>query len=184
MNIKSIGIVIFSLLLSMPPLAMATIQQHTFTITGDTGETGTGSFTWDDATVPDGSVLNDHPLNMSPNVLSIHIEISGGSITGAPIVFDTPDCGGAVLKNTPNFSEDVGFWCSNGPYQLEVADPFYAFVQGGPSAIGVTFSQGVTVAVPISSAVPTMSVYGLVLTMLGVLLVVTRRLSSKPMKAG
>ena len=177
MNIKSPGTLIFSLLLSFSPLAMAAVQEHTFTITGETGETGTGSFTWDDSVVPDGSSLNGLSHILSPNVLSIHIEISGGSIVGGPIVFQRENCGGAILRNTPNFSDEINFWCFNSPYHLEGVDASYAYVNGGPSTLGLTFSPGVTT--PVSNAdpspVPTLSVYGLILTTLGVLLVVFRR---------
>jgi len=186
MKIKLMGAFIFSLLLSVPPLAMATIQKHTFNISGDTGETGTGSFTWDDATVPDGSILNGLPHILSPNVLSIHIEISGGSIIGGPIVFDKSDCNGAVLTNTPDFTNEINFWCYKAPYNMEGVDPSYAFVNGGPSTLALTFFPGVTAPDSGSGAakVPTMPVYCLVLTMLGVLFVAACRLSSRATTEG
>jgi hypothetical protein len=118
-------------------IALATVQEHAFQITGNNGETGTGTFTWDDIVVPDGS-----QLNLSSNVLSIFIKISGGNVVGGTTTFTKTDCVGAELSLTPNFTEDINFWCNNGSNDLRGVDFYSNELNFGASTL--TFSPGTT----------------------------------------
>ncbi len=113
--------IITVLFLLLPLVATAAIREHTFTILGDHGETGNGSFTWDDAVVPDGTLLSG-PAVVSPNVLSISITISGGNVVGDG-TFSLSDCTEAFLDATPDFAIWLTFDCDNGTYRISDAAP-------------------------------------------------------------
>lgn len=98
--------------------ASATIQQHTFTIAGNNGETGIGTFTWDDAVVANGSDLSLWDDGLSPNVLSINITVSGGNVVGGSTTFTKANCTRAYLQKTPDFRQKIAFGCDNGTNQL------------------------------------------------------------------
>lgn len=164
--------IIFALLLSVSSIAMATVQQHTFGISGTNGETGSGTFTWDDAVVSDDSFL------LPTEVLSASIAISGGTVIGGSTSFVLGDCSGLILALTPDFASAISFVCDNGTNALTpVASSNTSNLNGGTSVL--TFTAGSTVPVTAATAsVPTLPTYGLVLTMLGLLLVAARRLSA------
>ncbi len=105
------------LLASSAPIALAAIQQHTFSISGDNGETGTGMFTWDDQVVADGQPLSQDTQGTG-DLLSVSITISGGNVVGGSTTFSLADCGGAWLEFTPDFMSDINFWCNNGTNSL------------------------------------------------------------------
>lgn len=141
--------------------ASAAIQQHTFSISGNNGETGSGSFTWDDSVVPNGSALaNDGSMSLPAEVLTISINISGGNTVGGSATFTRADCTGAYLQNTPNFTSDINFWCNNGTNILVGVDPYTNLLNGGPSVL--TFTPGATAPVTPTS-VPTLSEWGMIL---------------------
>jgi len=130
--------------------ASATIMEQTFTMTGDHGESGTGHFTWDNSVVPDGTPLNDSSSSISPNVLSIDITISGGNIAGGTTHFTKADCSGAYLYVTPDFTNDINFWCDNGSNTLYGVEVYTNELNLGVSTL--TFAPGTTapaVAVPL-----------------------------------
>lgn len=164
MILKSFFKIILSFSIFVSSLTMAAIQEHTFSISGNNGETGTGSFTWDDATVPNGSTLAD--FDYPSALLSVSITISGGNIVGGSTSFSRADCSEAVLQNTPNFAQDINFWCDNGSNTLEGVEVYTNDLNtGGNGAVStLTFSPGSTRAY--ATAVPTMSAYGLALTVL------------------
>jgi hypothetical protein len=141
--------------------ASAAIQQHTFSISGNNGETGSGSFTWDDSVVPNGSALaNDGSMSIPAEVLTISINLSGGNTVGGSTTFTRADCTGAYLQNTPDFTSDINFWCDNGTNSLVGVDPYLNLLNGGPSTL--TFAPGATAPVA-PTAVPTLSEWGMVL---------------------
>lgn len=164
---------VVTLLLCTSPIAMAAIQQHTFSITGNNGETGTGSFTWDDAVVANGTQLAANAVAVEPEILTISITISGGNIVGGSTTFNRPDCTGAVLQNTPDFLADINFWCDNGTNDLVGVAPFANSLNGGAS--NLAFTPGAT-SLATAVAVPALTAYGLGLTALGLLLVASRRI--------
>lgn len=138
--------------------ASAAIQQHTFSISGDNGETGSGTFTWDDSVVPNGSVL---PF---PQVLTISINISGGNTVGGSTTFTRADCTDAALAFTPDFTSgidpDINFWCDNGTNSLNGVWYYSNVLNGGPSTL--TFAPGATAPVAPTS-IPTLSEWGMIL---------------------
>lgn len=128
-------------------IALAAVQEHAFHITGNNGETGTGTFTWNDDVVPDGSDLNYSASTISSNLLSISIEISGGNVVGGTTTFTKTDCVGAALTQTPDFIYDINFWCDNGFNSLVGVDPYTNNFNSGASVL--TFSPGTTgLAIP------------------------------------
>jgi hypothetical protein len=174
---KSFGASIFALLLSVSPYALATVQQHTFSISGSNGETGSGSFTWDDATVPDGQVLSDGLI--PAELLSLTISATGGFLFDGSLELDLSDCTGAFLGLTPAFLNDLTFFCDDDGFFLSGNGGFEAGYGSDSVVTTLTFSPGATTApapAPPSAPIPTMSTYGLVLTMLGLLFVASRRL--------
>jgi hypothetical protein len=91
------------------PVAAA-LQQHTFTVTGDNGETGGGTITWDDAVNPAGSVLDE------TNVERFELSISGGNVAGGSDSFvvvpgTIDDCAIIVADATPDFSASLAVDC-------------------------------------------------------------------------
>ncbi len=133
--------------------ALAAIQQHTFTITGDNGETGSGTFSWDDTAVPDGTPLNTDTFTLSGNVLAVNITISGGNVVGGSTTFTRADCQGAFLQDTPDFVLDINWWCDNGSNQLFGANFFTNELNGGTSEL--IFTPGATAPATVSE-VPTL----------------------------
>jgi len=108
MGIGELQKVVLGLALCASSLALATVQQHTFSVSGTSGETGAGTFTWDDTMHPDGSTLSVGDL------LSLEISISGGNVLGGSDSFSLPDCTAGVLSNTPDFAIQLNFGCANG----------------------------------------------------------------------
>ncbi len=138
--------------------SLAAIQEHTFSITGDNGESGSGTFTWDDAVVSDGSALSSDPFTLSADVLSVNITITGGNVVGGSTTFTRADCEGAHLERTPDFIEDINWWCDNGVNTIEGADRFESNLNfnGTPSLL--TFAPGTTAPVRVSE-VPTLPLW-------------------------
>lgn len=153
-------------------LASAAIQQHTFSITGNGGETGSGSFTWDDAAISSGA-LNTDSGTLDAKLLSINITISGGNVNGGTTSFTRANCTGAYLQDVPSFTSDINFWCDNGTNSLSGVDPFTNVMNGEGSIL--TFSPAVAMAQP----VPTLSQWGMLmltsLMAMGGLLTLRRR---------
>jgi hypothetical protein len=168
MGLREFQKVILVLSLFASSLTMAEVQQHNFSISGDNGENGSGTFTWDDVTVPSGSVLD------FPDILSISITVSGGNVIGGTTNFTKTDCTNGFAIDTPDFSSDINFWCDNRVNAIEGVEVYTNELNRGPSIL--TFTPGTLP--PASTAIPTISTNGLVLTMLGLILVASRRLRS------
>ena len=150
-------LVLGTALVACSALASAAIQQHTFSITGNNGETGTGSFTWDDAAISSGT-LNADTESLDPKLLSINITISGGNVTGGTSSFTRADCAGAWLQYVPDFTTDINFWCNNGSNSLEGYETYVNILNGEASTL--TFSPGTTTQLSAPQTVPTLSQWG------------------------
>jgi hypothetical protein len=138
--------------------AFATVQSHAFSLIGDGGETGSGTFTWEDTTVADGN-----PLGFV-NVLSLSFTVTGGNVVGGSTTFTLTQCSDANLFNTPDFAADMGFNCNDGAGNtLSPADPFNGNLNGGASTL--IFTPGATTPVPALPAlpVPALSQWGMLL---------------------
>jgi hypothetical protein len=120
--------------------ALAAIQMHSFTVSGDNGETGSGFFTYDDETVLDGESIGD--LESTGDLLSLELRISGGNVEGGQTVFTLSDCFGAILQDAPDFNLDINFWCDNGPNGLEGVEVFTNVLNDNASVL--TFVPGTT----------------------------------------
>jgi hypothetical protein len=145
MPIRLVGLLILILTLAAPPLALATIQQHTFSITGSSGETGVGSFTWDDAVVPSGTFIGNMAPPLPSELLSIDITITGGNTPFGTINFTRATCTLASLDSTPDFATGIQFVCGGGSIELLPGlSPFEAILQGPTGPITLTFSEGST----------------------------------------
>lgn len=136
--------------------ASAGILTHTFAISGDNGETGSGTFTWDDTLVSSGSPVSNSLVNLG-NIISLNIEISNGNIVGSSTVFTASDCVGAYLVDSPDFLTDINFFCNNGVNTLSGFDRNINYLNDtadfgagliapvlGPSSSTLTFSSGTT----------------------------------------
>jgi hypothetical protein len=95
------------------PGAHAGVLTHTFSISGDNGETGSGTFVWNDDTVNSETPVSNS-LSDIGDVLSLSIEISGGNVIGGSTRFTQADCVGAFLLDSPDFTTDINFFCNNG----------------------------------------------------------------------
>lgn len=140
------------------PAAIAAIQQHTFTISGNNGETGTGTFTWDDSEVPNGQPISSAGNFVPPELLSLSITISGGNVVGGTTTFTRADCTDAVAENTPDFTVDINFWCDNGTNTLYGDAEYVNDLNEGVSDL--TFVPGRTS--PVNRAIPALSIWGLI----------------------
>ena len=153
--------------------ASAAIQQHTFSISGNNGETGSGSFTWDDSVVPNGSALASDSLSLPAELLTISINISGGNTVGGSTTFTRADCTGAYLRNTPSFIQDINFWCDNGTNSLFGVEVYTNELNGGASVL--TFTPGAVAP----TSIPTLSEWGMIflssLLVLGAILTLRRK---------
>ena len=169
MNLKSAFKLVLACSVFVSSLTVAAIREHTFSISGDNGETGTGSFTWDD-----GFVSNGDELELG-DLLSLSIGISGGTVIGGSTNFSLSDCDDAILWDTPTFTGDINFWCDNGVNSLFGVAPntneLNADEFDGTSTL--TFAPVSTSA---AASVPTMSAYGLVMTVLMLCVAAVRRL--------
>jgi hypothetical protein len=142
--------------------ASAAIQQHTFSISGSNGETGSGTFTWNDSVVPNGSALANDSASLPAELLTISISISGGNVIGGSTTFTLADCYGAYLQNTPDFTTDINFWCDNGPNRLVGFEPYLNELTSGPTTL--TFTPGTTAPVTVApTSIPTLSEWGMIL---------------------
>ncbi len=126
--------------------ALAAIQQHTFTITGDNGETGTGTFTWDDAVVADGNLLE------LADLLSVTINLSGGNVVGGTTSFTLADCSWAFLLDTPDFTNDINWACDNGSNTLLGVLSYTNSLNSGQSTL--TFTPGAMAEAPAAAVEP------------------------------
>jgi len=153
--------------------ASAAIQQHTFSITGNNGETGTGTFTWDDAVVANGNALI-----FGVNVLTVNISVSGGNVVGGATSFALADCTDAILDNTPNFGFDINFWCSNATNSLFGVAPYSNVLNQNGTSSTLTFAP-VSTSSAVVKSVPTLSEWAMILTAslmaLGTFVVMRRR---------
>ncbi|MCG8486596.1 MAG: hypothetical protein MI756_03925 [Chromatiales bacterium] len=119
--------------------AFALERRHSFTLTGTGGETGSGSFTWDDTVVTDGNPL---PLG---SLISGSLTITGGATPGGTQTFLLADWTNVVFNNTPNFAGDLNIAANNGVATLTILIPYTALASdGGPWTTNVTFTPGAT----------------------------------------
>lgn len=146
MGIKAARKIVFALLLSASSMAMATLQQHNFLLSGNNGERGMGHFTWDDAVMPDGGNLSGVPMPAA--LLTLSITISGGNVVGGTTTFERSDCTYSILDSTPDFSIDMGFECNNGVNEISLFFVNSASLNKGLSVID--FEPGTTSPVAIT----------------------------------
>jgi hypothetical protein len=166
MGIRPLQTMLFALVFCTSSIAVAAIQQHTFQISGNNGETGSGTFTWDDAVVPNGTALAD--FSYPVELLSVSINISGGNVVGGSTNFTRADCTEAVLQNTPTFKQDINFWCDNGSNRLEGVEVFTNQLNGGQNGAASTLSFNTPTSVPtMSSSALALTVFALVLLAAG-----------------
>ncbi|WP_020209167.1 hypothetical protein [Gilvimarinus chinensis] len=151
------------------PAAHAAIQTHSFTITGSNGESGSGSFTWDDTVVANGN-----PLSLG-DIISLTMTISGGNIVGSPTTYSLTDCMGATLENTPDFTASLNWNCYNGQNQLAAQGAFSNELNFGASSI--TFAAGTTssAAPATPAALPVNTWWALIALAISMILVVMRK---------
>ena len=165
-------------LLSLP--ALAAQQQYSFTVTGSSGETGSGTFVWDDSVIPDGGSLDA----ATGDFLSFSVTIVGGNATGGSTTFDLADCtSGLTAAFTPLFGTQFTANCDNGIDSI--AGTGARFVWDFTSAVSalstITVVPGTTMPVPPSPAtpaqpVPVASIWMLIAASLGLGFLAPRRL--------
>lgn len=155
-NARALLLLSFLVCLAIVPSVKAAILTHTFTISGDNGETGSGTFTWDDSAVSNGSAVSSSLADLG-NIISLRIEISGGNVIAGPSVFTNADCAGAYLEDSPDFTTDINFNCNNGVNTLSGAADNTNYLNDtvdfgaglrrpvlGASSSTLTFSPGTT----------------------------------------
>lgn len=141
---------------------LAAIQMHSFTVSGDNGETGSGFFTYDDQTVLDGDQIGDLE-NTTGDLLSLELTISGGNVVGGQTAFTLSDCFGAIMEVAPEFVDDINLWCDNGSNSLRGVEEFTNEFNDGDSTL--TFVPGASSPAPAqpSTPVPALPMGGLVI---------------------
>lgn len=155
----------------------AAIQQHTFTITGNNGETGGGTITWDDTINPAGTLLDE------TNIERFELSISGGNVIGGSDIFvvvpgTTNDCVIIVADATPDFSSSLAVDCGSANNIVDFNGAFTHTLRAiSPSTAlsTLTVTPGTTVTLPTTptpSPAP-MPVPALPIPLLGLLAVVT-----------
>mgnify|MGYP000854466892 FL=1 len=157
-------------LLSLP--ALAAQQQYSFTVTGNNGETGSGTFIWDDSVIPDGGSLDA----ATGDFLSFSVTIVGGNATGGSTTFDLASCTGLTAAFTPLFGTQFTADCDNGIDSI--AGTGTRFVWDFTNAVSVrstiTVVPGTTTPVP--QQVPVASIWMLIAASLGLGFLARRRL--------
>ncbi|WP_136680447.1 hypothetical protein [Neptunomonas sp. XY-337] len=149
-------------------LVHGAVQSHSFTLLGNNGEVGSGSFTWDDVTVPNGGSVGYDDL------LSFSLTLNGGNVVGGSVTFEKVDCDDVLLLPAPDFTTSLNVsTCSKGGNSLMGETPLEGRLAGmGPSVI--SFYPGSTSLVNTSTSnaqsIPTLPFIGLALLggMLGV----------------
>jgi len=160
-NSKTMALALAAVLLAPLPI-QAAVQQHTFSITGTNGVTGTGSFTWDDTVIPNGTFIEG-----VADLLTVDINLTGGPVVGGSTHFSLADCTFAYLETTPDFSLDINFWCDNGTNDLVGIAPYTNSLNDGQSLL--TFTPGTTSPVEAKS-IPTISEWSMIMltTLIGI----------------
>lgn len=145
----------------------AAIQQHSFAITGDNGESGTGSFTWDDETVPVGSSVGSTGVSGTGAILSLTMTISGGNVfadgfvPGSTITFTLADCSLATADLSPDFQEQLNFDCESEDGLNYIFPVGSSIANLNETATTLTFTPGTTSSANPATSVPTLPFYGL-----------------------
>lgn len=145
----------------------AAIQQHSFTITGDNGETGTGNFTWDDETVSDGSRVGATGASGTGNILSLTMTIAGGNvfadgfIPGSTITFTLADCSLITADRSPDFQEELNFDCESEDGLNYLFPVGSSTANLNETATTLTFSPGATTSAQPATPVPVLPFFGL-----------------------
>jgi hypothetical protein len=150
-------------LVSLSQTASAKLMQHNFTVTSATGVSGTGSFTWDDATVVDTTNFANISASLTNSgLISFTMTLTGG-IAGAGITYNKSDCtaGTAVLQNFPNFLTDLNVSCAKAGSSVSAYNPRVATFTVGAGSGDINFVTGITSAVPTN--VPSLSQLALAL---------------------
>jgi len=161
-------------LLSLP--ALAAQQQYSFTVTGNNGETGSGTFIWDDSVIPDGGSLDA----ATGDFLSFSVTIVGGNATGGSTTFDLASCTSLAASLTPTFITQFRANCFNGIDDISqtiTAFEWELFNDAGDFST-ITVVSGTTMPVPPSPAqpVPVASIWMLIAASLGLGFLARRRL--------
>ena len=125
--------------------SLAAIQIHSFTVSGNNGETGSGFFTYDDQTVLNGDPVADGGPSGTGDMLSLELTILGGNIVGGQTVFTLSDCSDAYARFAPDFVDELNFSCNNGSNDVFGFQPFTADLNCvGGCGDTVTFLPGTT----------------------------------------
>lgn len=147
------------------------VQQRFLQVTGTNGETGFGTFSWDDSVVPDGQTLTEN------DVIAISITISGGAFA-QPQSFNDAECSYLRAGPTPTFETQLLFTCNNG------VENFIAFGSTNQAILGnydgvLTWSIG-EAPTPIAQPIPSLTAWAsLLLAALMALFVTTRARGTK-----
>ncbi len=134
--------------------ASAIQMRHTFTFTGDQGETGSGYFIWDNDTVPNGN-----PLTL-PDIIEGSIIMLGGDTPGGEQTLALADWTAVTLTNTPDFSNNMNFSANNGAMNIVLTGVYSSFTSWESA---LTFVPGTTTTLAESKPIPLIDPIGLVL---------------------
>ena len=166
-------------LMSLP--ALAAQQQYSFTVTGNNGETGSGTFIWDDAVIPDGGTLDI----LAGDFLSFSVTINGGNATGGSTTFDLAGCTSLAASFTPTFSIQFRANCFNGTDDISqtITEFEWELFNAAGDFSTITVAPGTTMPVPPSPStpaqpVPVASIWMLIAASLGLGFLARRRLRS------
>jgi hypothetical protein len=118
----------------------ATEFRHSFTITGLGGETGSGSFTWDDTVVANGN-----PLALG-NIISGTLTVTGAAVPGGTQTFELADWTNVFFNLTPDFALQLVILADNGVATLIPPTTNYTVVaqDGAAWVTTLTFTPGAT----------------------------------------
>lgn len=132
--------------------AFAAVQQNNFTLTGTGGITGTGSITWDDTVIANGSFVND-----LTNIISLNITMTGGA-AGAGQSYTKAQCSNVFFDTVPDFASGMTYWCDNGSLSFDASGPYTSNAAGST----ITWTPGVTTPVAVPAPVPTLSEWAMI----------------------
>ena len=129
--------------------AVGAVFEHSFTVTGDNGETGSGSFIWDDTTLPSGSFLTEGDL------ISFSLLITGGNVVGGSDSFTRAHCPpfiGVAADSTPDFGSALSFNCDNTTNRIQTTGSYtheLSAAGGAPIPLSeLTMVPGLTTQLP------------------------------------
>jgi hypothetical protein len=153
--------------------ATAAVFDTSFTLTGDNGETGSGSFRWSDDPDPGAGVTTG-----DGEVISLSITLSGGNVSGGSTSFSLADCSSFGANVVPAFTTSIFFSCNNGVNDTVASASNTVSLNGGASLI--TVSSPVTISAASSPAsIPVLPTPALLL-LLGLIAAFGMRVAKSP----